>query len=296
MTRANLIRLFSLAAIWGAAFLFLRIAVPALGALQTTVLRVLIGGLAMFLYAKAMKVECGWRKYWKHYIAIGAINSALPFSLFAYGAAHLPSSYEILLNSATPLFAAIFAALWMNEAMTLQKTLGLLIGAAGVALVAGIAPPGADMQFGICVAAGLLGAACYGISGIYIRKFTPGIAPAAMAGCSQLAAAALMSPVFLHMPPASALTLPVTASLLSLALLCSGAAYLLYFRLLAEAGPSRALTVTFLMPVFGMFWGTLFLHEAVTTSMLAGCGLIVSGTALVLGLVRWRKPVPGACK
>ena len=97
-----------LAAIWGSAFLCLRIAVPAIGALQVTELRILIAGLGMLAYAKFTGISCEWRRYWPHYLLIGAINSALPFSLFAYGAKHLPSSYEVILNSSSPLFAAVF--------------------------------------------------------------------------------------------------------------------------------------------------------------------------------------------
>ena len=286
MTTDSLVRLFVLAAIWGASFLFLRILVPALGALQTTELRVLIAGVGMLAYARATGLECGWKKMWKHYLAIGFINSALPFSLFAYGANHLPSSCEVILNSSAPLFSVIFSALWLGDRLTLQKMSGLALGAAGVALITGVQPPGTDAQAGLSIVLCLIGASCYGLSGIYIRKFAPDVKPAVMAGASQVMAAAILSPVLLHLPPAQAFTPLVAGALLSLALICSGAAYLLYFRLLADAGPARALTVTFLMPVFGMLWGALFLQEVITPSMVGGCALIVAGTASVLGIIK----------
>jgi drug/metabolite transporter (DMT)-like permease len=286
MTSANILRLLLLAAIWGSAFLCLRIAVPVLGALQVTELRILIAGLGMLAYAKFKGIACDWKNLWRHYLVIGAINSALPFSLFAYGAKHLPSSYEVILNSSSPLFAAVFSALWLSERLTAYKIAGLLTGAIGVMFVAGISPPGTDLQFGISVFVCLAGAACYGLGGVYIRKFAPDVKPAAMAGCSQLMAAIVMAPALGSLPSAAAFTPAVIAALFTLSLLCSGAAYLLYLRLLADAGPSQALSVTFLMPLFGMIWGTLLLHETVTPAMIGGCALIIAGTACVLGLIR----------
>jgi drug/metabolite transporter (DMT)-like permease len=296
MTPGNIIRLLLLAAIWGSAFLCLRIAVPVIGALQVTELRIVIAGFGMLAYARAMGIDCEWKAMWKHYLLIGIINSALPFSLFAYGAEHLPSSYEVILNSSSPLFAAVFSALWLAERLTAPKVMGLLTGALGVAFVAGIAPPGTDLQFGISVVACLAGAACYGLAGVYIRKFTPNVKPAAMAGCSQVMAAVVMAPALGSMPPAEAFTPAVIASLFTLSLLCSGAAYLLYLRLLADAGPSKALSVTFLMPVFGMIWGALLLHETVTPGMIGGCALIVAGTACVLGFIGKERDASQACE
>jgi drug/metabolite transporter (DMT)-like permease len=292
MTTGNVIRLVLLAAIWGSAFLCLRIAVPAVGVFQVTELRILIAGLGMLAYARMSGIDCEWKTMWKHYLLIGVINSALPFTLFAYGAEHLPSSYEVILNSSSPLFAAVFSALWLSERLTTPKIMGLLTGALGVAFVAGIAPPGTDVQFGISVAACLAGAACYGLAGVYIRRFTPHVKPAAMAGCSQVMAAIVMAPALGSMPPAEVFTLPVIAALFTLSLLCSGAAYLLYLRLLADAGPSKALSVTFVMPVFGMFWGALLLNETVTPGMIAGCVLIIAGTASVLGFIGKKEPHP----
>ena len=289
MTTDSLIRLFLLAAIWGASFLFLRILVPTLGALQTTELRVLIAGFGMLAYARATGLNCDWKKMWKHYLAIGVINSALPFSLFAWGANHLPSSFEVILNSSAPLFSVIFSAIWLGDKLTVQKLAGLALGAAGVTLIAGFPGPGTDAQLGVAVVACLVGASCYGLAAIYIRKFAGSVKPAAMAACSQIMAAAVLSPVLFHLPSVHAFTPLIIGALLSLALICSGAAYLLYFRLLADAGPARALTVTFLMPMFGMLWGFVFLHETITSPMIGGCVLIVSGTACVLGFIKSRR-------
>jgi drug/metabolite transporter (DMT)-like permease len=173
--------------------------------------------------------------------------------------------------------------------MTAPKLMGLCLGAAGVMLVAGVDPPGTDAKLAVSVFACLIGASCYGLAAVYIRKFAPGVKPAPLAGCTQLMAALMLSPALLDLPSASVLTPTVAFSMLTLALVCSGAAYLLYFRLIADAGPSKALTVTFLMPAFGMLWGSLFLREAVTPAMIAGCALIALGTACVLGFVRLRR-------
>jgi drug/metabolite transporter (DMT)-like permease len=278
---ADLARLLSLAAIWGASFLFLRLLSPALGAAATVELRVLIAGLALLAGLKAARRDIGWKRYARHYAVIGAVNTALPFYLFSFGALHLPSSCEVILNSTAPLFGAVFAALWLGEALTRRKLAGLGCGMIGVALIAGFGTPGADAQAGISIAACLVGASCYGLAGVYIRTYAREAPPAASAACSQLFAALLLSPSLVGFP-VSALTPVLLLCLLALSLLCSGVAYLLYFRLIADLGPSRALTVTFLMPGFGMVWGALFLHEQITPLMIAGALLIVAGTAGVL--------------
>lgn len=290
MSRADIIRLVTLAAIWGASFLFMRILSPAIGALLTVELRLLLGGLALVAGLSARGFHFDWRSHWKVYFITGAINSALPFCLYAYAALHMPASYLAILNSSTPLFGAIFAALWLGEALTLQKGVGLVMGSLGVALVAGTGAAGMDSSFVSAACACLGGSACYALAGVYMKKRATGIKPAGMAACSQLAAAAILLPSFLYWPDAAVFTQQVTISIILLSLLCSGVAYLLYFGLIASAGPSKALTVTFLVPGFGMVWGALLLHETITHSMLAGLALIIAGTACVIGLFKRKTP------
>jgi len=287
MTKGDIIRLLLLGAIWGSSFLFMRVLSPAIGPLMTVELRLLISGLALLAGFAAFGYDFEVKKYWKQYAIIGAINCVVPFNLYAYASLHIPAACMAILNSTTPMFGVIFSALWLGEKMTRQKMLGLLMGSCGVALVAGTgaALAGFGSHYIPASLACLAGSACYAIAVIYIKKFAHGVRPVGVATCSQLAAVVILLPTFATFPPVAQFTPLIIGCLLTLSLVCSAVAYLLYFKLV-ESGASNALAVTFLVPGFGMVWGALFLHEQVTPAMLAGCALILAGTASVVGLFR----------
>jgi drug/metabolite transporter (DMT)-like permease len=282
MRPQDLLRLTALAAIWGGSFVFMRVAAPALGAVVTADARVLLGGLLMMAWLRAVRCDLQWRRHWRHYALMGVVNSAVPFTLYSYAALHIPASYSVIFNATAPLFGAVCGALWLSDPLTWRKAGGLLLGTAGVALVA--RAPGArfDADFARAVAACLAAALCYALSGVYLKRRAAGIEPRAMAGASLLMAGGALLPLALAAPPARAPGLAPILSVVALAVLCSAVAYLLYFRLMTDVGPGKALTVTFLMPVFGMLWGVLFLGERVTAGMLAGCALVIAGTFTVL--------------
>jgi drug/metabolite transporter (DMT)-like permease len=286
MRGQDLARLTALAAIWGASFIFLRTLAPVLGPVLTATSRVVIAGVALIAYFRGSGFDAGLRHHWRQYLVIGVVNSALPFLLYAFAAVHIPASYSVILNAATPLFAALLSALWLDERLTALRVAGLAAGAAGVALVTRAGPVEPDAMFGWAIAACLAAALCYALAGIYVKRRASEVKPMAIAGWSQMFAGAALLPIVPFAPPPGALTPAVAANVLGLALLCSAVAYLLYYRLIADIGPTRAMTVTFLMPLFGMLWSVLFLAETITVPMLAGCALIVGGTALVI-----RRPV-----
>jgi drug/metabolite transporter (DMT)-like permease len=282
MRGSDIARLVLLAAIWGASFIFMRALAPVLGPVLTAESRVLIAGIALVAGFRIAGFDAGLRQHWRHYLVIGVLNSALPFLLFAFAAVHLPASYSAILNAAAPLFSVVLSALWLNERLTAPRVAGLAAGVAGVALVTRAGPVVPDAQFGWAVAACLAGALCYALAGIYIKRRAGGVKPMAIAGWSQVFAAAALLPLTPFAPAPGVVTGAVAANVLGLALLCSALAYLLYYRLIADLGPSRAMTVTFLIPLFGMAWGVLLLDETITLSMLGGCALIVGGTLLVV--------------
>jgi drug/metabolite transporter (DMT)-like permease len=275
-------RLAVLAAIWGGSFIFLRVLAPVLGPVLTATSRVLIAGLALIAYFRATGFDANLRGQGRHYVVIGIVNSAIPFLLFSFAALHIPASYSVILNSATPLFAALLSAVFLAERLTPFNVAGLVAGAGGVALVSKAGPVVPDAMFGAAIASCLGAALCYAASGIYMKKFATGAKPMAIAGWSQVAAGVVLLPLVPFAPAPGAITPAVAANVLGLALLCSAVAYLLYYRLIADIGPTRALTVTFLMPLFGMTWGVLLLGETITWPMIAGCALIVCGTAAVV--------------
>lgn len=286
MKPADILRLIALAAIWGGSFIFMRVLAPVLGPILTAELRVLIAGLALLAYFRAINFDIEWRLHWKEYFLIGAINSALPFFLYSFAALHIPASYSVILNSATPLFAAIFSALWLSERLTLLRIVGLIIGASGVVLVANIPPADVDSYFLLSVLACLLATVCYGLTAVYVKRRATTVKPMAVACASQIMAAMVLMPGVPFAPLQGEISLFIIANVLGLALICSAVAYLLYYRLIIDTGPTKALTVTFLMPAFGMVWGAAFLHEQITLPMIAGTLLILLGTGLVLNVMK----------
>lgn len=281
MKTADYIRLVTLAAIWGASFIFTRVVAPSLGAIWTAELRVLLGGLALLVWFRLAGVDAALRRHWRYYLAVGTVNSAIPFALYAWAAIHLPASLLSIVNATSPMFGMLFGALSGTERVTLPKLAGLALGAAGVALVA--QPEG--LQTGAAfygpVAAALGACAGYGLTGVLVRRWGQGVPSRGVAAGQQLAAAVVLAPLLLAVPLPAPPSAIVVGNVLAVALLASAVAFLIYFRLIADVGATRALTVTFLIPPFGVLWGTLFLGEALPAGMLAGGVLIVAGTILV---------------
>ena len=283
MRPADILRLATLAALWGGSFLFLRIAAPVLGPLFLSEARLAIAAATLLGWAWLTGGQVRFAGRWRPYLVIGAINSAAPFALFAYAAVHLPASYSAVLNATSPVFGAVFAALWLNERLTLRRVTGALTGVAGVALLVGFGPVEMDANVILAALAAIGGACCYALGAVYTRRKAAGIEPFALAAGSQVGAALVLAPGLAAWPGAESFSLGIMASVLALAVACTALAYLIYFRLIANVGPARALTVTLLIPVFGVLWGVVFLGEVLTPSMLAGGALVIGATWLVVG-------------
>ena len=281
MSPADYVRLVALAAIWGGSFIFMRVAAPVLGAAWTAELRVLLGGLALLAWLRIAGFDPCLRAHWRSYLAVGAIGIAAPFALYAFAAMHAPASLLAIVNATAPIFGLAWGALFRDERVTVRKATGLALGVAGVALIARPAGLAENPLFGWAVAAAL-GACClYGVVGVLIKRVAAGVSPRAMAAGNQLAAAVVLIPLLPFVPPLVVPSALVIANVVALALLASGVAFILYFRLIADVGATRALTVTYLIPLFGILWGALFLGEALPAAALAGGVLILAGTVLV---------------
>ena len=280
MKAADYARLLLLAAIWGAAFVFLRVAAPVLGPAWTAECRVLIGGLALLGWLRIAGVEVGLWRHRRFYLVVGGTIIALPFALYSFAAMHAPASLLSIVNSTSPIFGLVWSAGFRDERITARKAAGLLLGVAGVALVTRPAEAG-DPLLGWAISASLLACGAYGLTGVLIKRLQNGASSRAMAAGNQLAAAVVLLPLLLFLPPLAAPTGLVIANLLGLAVLASGVAFVLYFRLITDVGATRALTVTYLIPLFGVLWGWLFLGETLPAAALAGGVLILAGTLLV---------------
>jgi|SRR5579859_360433 len=278
-----------LSALWGGSFLFLRIAAPVLGPVALIEARVVIAGVVLLLYTLAARKKLDLRARWRQYLVIGIINSAIPFTLIATAELHLTAGLAAILNATAPLFGAVVAALWIKEALTANKVIGLLLGLLGVGVLVGWSPLPFSGVVVLSMAASLLGAAFYGLASVYTKVKARGASPLAVATCSQLGASLFLLPLTPVFPPEHVPTLPVLLAVVTLALCCTAVAYLLYFRLIANVGPTRALTVTFLTPIFGVLWGVVLLGETLTWSTLAGSAIILAGSGFVTGVLRIRQ-------
>jgi drug/metabolite transporter (DMT)-like permease len=295
MNTANLLRLFALAAIWGGSFLFMRIGAPVLGPAVLIEYRVLFAALFLFAVGLVLGKRLGLKANWKHYLILGFFNSALPFVLFAFAARTLSASVLSVLNATAPMWGAILGAIWSRQRIGARTALGLLCGTAGVALLVGFDSVTARPGAGIAVAAALFAALSYSIASLY-AKSAKSVEPFANAHGSMWAAALFVVPVLPFFPQPGEPTLGIMGAVLALGVLCSGIAYLLYFRLIAEVGTTSALTVTFLNPVFGILWGALFLGEVVGWYTVLGSAIVLVGTALVTGFVpRFKRAAPAGC-
>ena len=277
-----------LAALWGASFLFMRLGAAEFGAVPTAGLRVALA--TVFLWP-IMLHQGHWpalRRHWRPIMLAGVINSAIPFALFAWAVMHITTGLSSILNATVPLFGALVARAWLGDRINRLRWLGLVIGFVGVALLAWGAPTGMGLKTeaaGWAIVACLVASCFYGISANFARRHLVGIPPLAAATGSQLGAALGLALPTLWLWPAQMPGVRAWAAIAAIAVLCTGIAYILYFRLIAHAGPSRALAVTFITPVFAVFYGTLFLGEAITPWMI-GCALvIVCGTLLSTGLI-----------
>jgi drug/metabolite transporter (DMT)-like permease len=282
MRPADITRLVALAIIWSASFVFIRVLAPVLGPVWVATSRLLVAGAALALMFALVRRHLDVARHVRAYLFVGVLNSSLPFLLFAYAALVLPASYLVILNAALPLFGALASVVWLGEPLNAAKGVGLFAGAAGVVLVSHAGPVVPDVAFALAVAASLGAVMCYALAGVWLKRYGHALAPLAVAGWSQLLGGLALLPVAAAVPVAGTITPAIVVNVLLLALVCSAAAYVLYFRLIRDVGPTRAMTVTFLMPAFGMLWGRLFLDETITVPMLAGAALIVAGTAAVL--------------
>jgi len=282
MDTASFLRLLSLAAIWGASFLFMRIGAPVLGPGMLVELRVGFAALFLAVVGWFLHKRLRATEHWRHYLILGLFNSALPFLLYGYAAQTLSASLLSIINATAPIWGAILVALASRQGLQAKTLLGLVLGICGVAILVGfdavVVHPGAELA----IVAALGAALCYGIASTYARSAKT-VEAFANAHGSMWAATLLMLPVLPFFPVIETPGVGVMASVLALGVICSGVAYLLYFRLIADVGPASALTVTFLIPVFGMLLGGLFLDEVVGWHSLLGALVVLAGTALVTG-------------
>jgi len=285
MTRRDLVDLLLLAMLWGGSFLFMRIAAPEFGAMPMVEARVLVAALFLLVLLQREGRMRDMVVNWRPLAFVGLVNSAIPFVLFAYAVLSISAGYAAILNATAPLFGAMIAFLWLGDRLPWLRVTGLVIGFAGVAVLVGGKPSFAAGGDGWAVASALGASLSYGIGPNYMKRRLGGVSVLSIATGSQIAAAIFVLPLAIAWWPERQPSPGAWAAAIALGILCTGVAYQLYFRLIANVGPTRAIAVTFLIPAFAMLWGWSFLGEPVTFAMIAGCVVILLGLALATGVL-----------
>ncbi|OED83783.1 DMT family transporter [Vibrio breoganii] len=277
-----MLRLICLAAIWGGSFLFMRISANALGPAYLIEARVLFAAVSLLVVAWYMKKKLDFTVHTKHFFIIGLLNTALPFLLFAYAAQTLPASILSILNSTAAIWGAAIAIVWSRSLPTLRVIVGLISGVIGVYILVGLDNALLPAGSGVAMIAGVMAACCYGIASNYAKN-APKVSSFDNAHGSMWAACLIVLPLLPFMPIREMPDVQISISVILLGVVCTGLAYLLYFRLIEDLGPPSALSVTFLIPLFGILWGNLFLDEQVGWNTALGALFVIGGTMLVTG-------------
>ncbi|MGE1152600.1 DMT family transporter [Pseudomonas kitaguniensis] len=289
MKPVDILYLLGLAAIWGASFLFMRVIAPEIGSVPTAFFRVSIAAAGLLVILAAMHVNWDFQGKFKTILLLGVINSGLPATLYSLAAQVLPAGYSAIFNATTPLMGVLIGGLFFSERLTPSKIAGVTLGLFGVGVLTRAGPVAFDMQLLMGALACLLATTCYGFAGFLARRWLDqrgGLDSRLAALGSMLGATLFLLPLFAYSaishPPASWGGAQVWWSLLGLGLVCTAFAYILYFRLLSSIGPVKSMTVTFMIPPFGVLWGALLLDEPLSMAHLYGGVLIAGALWLVL--------------
>lgn len=280
MALRDVIQLFVLGAIWGGSFLFMRVAVPVLGPLVTTELRLALGAACLLAIA-VWRYRSLYLHLWRGIVVVGLFNCAIPFLCFSIAAGELPAGYLSVMNATSPCFGALFGALILGEVLTVRRTFGLILGLVGVGVLMAVGPVELTARTAMAAGYGLFASLCYGFAvtqlGPLLRE-APGIVVAA--NTLAVSAFALAPIVYLYPSHLHEFSLHAVQAAATLGILCTAIAYLIYYDLVTRIPPTRAIVVTFLIPIFATLWGILFLGESFSLRSALGSLLALLGTYL----------------
>ena len=289
LSTIQLVALFVLGAVWGASYIFIRVAVEPFGPIFLMFVRAALTGLILVGYARLRRMDLSIRGHWRKFLVLGFLGSALPFSLIAWAELTVTASMAAILMSTTPLFTALVAAVGLRERLTPYKLIGAVLGIVGVAITVG----GSNMVLNAEVFAAILALLCatlsYSIGGVFAKRAFTGMNNLTMSSGQLIAASFILAPVSLVDVPHKSPPLDAMLAMLALVVICTAFAYQLYYYLIISAGPTKALTVTLLLPVFGVIWGAVLLQESVSYGMIAGLLIVLFSVGLVTGMISPRR-------
>lgn len=292
MRSSDYLRLLLLAATWGASFIFMKISAPQFGAVNTAFLRVFFGFIGLGVILLVIRSSFRFENKFKRSLILGAINSGLPFLMYCLAAKWLPAGYSAIINATTPLMGALIGFTFFSEKLTARKWGGVILGLFGIIVITTVGEVNSTRYMIAGILACLVATACYGVAGFLTRRWISergGLDPKMVAFGSQIGATLFLLPFFgwsiATEPVANWLQGDVWLSVLALGIVCTAIAYIVYFKLIADIGPLRSMTVTFLIPPFAVLWGYLVLDETITQGFILG--------ALIVGVAVWMIVSPG---
>jgi drug/metabolite transporter (DMT)-like permease len=287
----NIIDFLLLGALWGLSYVFIRLTVGHVAPIVMAESRLLIGAIGIFIFALFKK---SWRnnifpsrKDLRHITIIASFNSIIPFTLFTYSMQYLNAGLGAILNSTSPIWTAIIGAVWLKDRLTYSRILGLFLGCFGIIFLMWGKAHFSVGGLGLPILASIGVTFSYGIATNYLKLYGSGIEPMTLAFTSLLIGSLVLAiPAGMHLPQES-LSLAVWISILGLGIGSTAIAYILFYRLIEDAGPTIAITVTFIVPLFSILWGDIFLDEKPSLTMLIAGVIIIIGTALAVGLINF---------
>lgn len=294
MKTRHFAQLIALSALWGASFMFLRIATPALGPMLLAGLRVVLALVTLAIIMRALGQRWPWR-HWRELLLLGVFTVALPFLLYAWAALRLPAGYSALLNTTAVLFGTLAAAVLKEDTLTPHKLIGCALGFVGVGLIVQLGPVKLDGPTLVAVVACILAAASYGASTPYMKRATTRMEPLAIAAGIHATSLLLLAPGAAWGWPQAHFTPTALMALGVLGVITSGTAYWIHLRILRHVSPVAAISPAFMIPIFGVTWGHLFLGEELSSGLFIGGALVLVATGLVTGfnpLRRWLAATP----
>lgn len=281
-TRAELAILLFLGAMFGASFLYMRIAAPEVGPWVVAFARVGIAAVALVVVTRGRSLRAIARD-WRPIFFLGIVNTSIPFGMYAFAETTIPASLTAVLNALTPLTMSIAAALWLTQPLTGRKLVGIGLGVLGVATVVGLGPITLDGPTLVAIAACLIAVTGYAIGFTFARRRLPHLDPITISLGQAIAAAVVLAPGAVLTRPVVAPSGEAVAAMIALALFSTALAWPLLFRLVGSIGPTASSTVTFVAPAFGIGWGALVLGEPIGPSLLIGGALVLTSVALIVG-------------
>lgn len=284
MAIRDLTYLILLGLLWGMSFLFVRIAAPEFGAIALIEIRVVIATLVLtpFIIFRRQLPEV--KRHWRPIFVMGILHYALPFTLLAYSMLTLTAGYAAIINASSPLFATAVAWVWLGQRPEAGRVLGLVVGMLGVILLVSEKLV-SDGSTAAAIAAAVLASSCYGAAAVMAKKQLAGVSPMAVTAGSMIASSIVLLPLTIWFWPAVTPSSSAWSTVFFLGVVCTAIAFVFYYRLIANVGPTRAISVTLLIPLFAVVLGALFINEAVSATMVGGGIIVLLGTAMAVGIV-----------